>query len=180
MTAPPDIAFTAWLEPHLGSLYRAARRLTGSRQDAEDLFQDVCLRAYAERQALGTIDQPLRWLLKVQYRIFIDDTRRRRRSPLRPLQTALDADALPSCDAGPAELTEAVLTERRLLAAWPQLERGQRALLALHAEGYGLSELAAITDLTPDVLKARLYRARVRLGQLLRVPERHRALALEN
>jgi RNA polymerase sigma-70 factor (ECF subfamily) len=180
MTASSDTAFTAWLEPHLGPLYRAARRLTGSRPDAEDLFQDVCLRAYAERHALRTIEQPLRWLLKVQYRIFIDATRRRRRSPLRPTPMALDADALPSCDAGPEELTEAALAERRLLAAWPQLERGQRALLALHAEGYGLSELAAITDLTPDVLKARLYRARVRLGRLLETPERNRALALEN
>jgi RNA polymerase sigma factor (sigma-70 family) len=178
MTAPPDTAFTAWLEPHLVALYRAARRLTGGRPDAEDLFQDVCLRAYADRHALASIVQPQRCLLKVQYRIFIDDVRRRRRSPLQPTQTALDADALPSRDAGPEELTEAALAEQRLLTAWAGLERSQRALLALHAEGYGLSELAAITDLTPDVLKARLYRARVRLGRLLETPTRHRALAL--
>jgi RNA polymerase sigma-70 factor (ECF subfamily) len=180
MATPSDTAFTAWIEPHLVALYRAARRLSGSRPDAEDLFQDVCLRAYAERRALAAIDQPLRWLLKVQYRIFIDDVRRRRRSPLQPTLTALDADALPSRDAGPEELTEAALAEQRLLTAWAGLERSQRALLALHAEGYGLSELAAITDLKPDVLKARLYRARVRLGRLLETPTRRRALALES
>ncbi len=179
MTAPTDNEFTVWLEPHVGPLYRAAYRLTGNRADAEDLFQEVCVRAYAERAALPSVEQPLRWLLKVQYRVFVDGTRRRKRSPLRALSTALDADALPAHEAGPDELADAELAERRLLVAWNGLERSQRALLALHAEGYSLSELGTITDLTTDVLKARLYRARVRLGRLLAEPERARVLALE-
>ena len=48
-----------------------------------------------------------------------------------------------------------------------RLDTEQRALLALHVEGYTLAELESITDLSTDVLKARLYRARVRLGKLL-------------
>jgi DNA-directed RNA polymerase specialized sigma24 family protein len=73
---------------------------------------------------------------------------------------------------------EAELAERRLLAALTKLDREQRALLALHVEGYSLAELEAMTDLTADVLKARLYRARVRLGKLLAADGRAPALAL--
>ena len=52
-------------------------------------------------------------------------------------------------------------------------------LLALHVEGYSLAELQAMTDLSTDVLKARLYRARVRLGKSLAAAGRTPALALE-
>ena len=54
-----------------------------------------------------------------------------------------------------------------MLTAFAKLDNEQRALLALQVEGYSLGELQAITDLSTDVLKARLYRARVRLGKLL-------------
>jgi DNA-directed RNA polymerase specialized sigma24 family protein len=63
--------------------------------------------------------------------------------------------------------------------AWQHLEKDQRALLALHAEGYTLEELHEITDLTTDVLKARLYRARVRLGKLLAMEGATVAAAME-
>ena len=44
--------------------------------------------------------------------------------------------------------------------AWLKLDRGQRALLALKAEGYASSEIADISGLAVDALYARLYRAR--------------------
>jgi DNA-directed RNA polymerase specialized sigma24 family protein len=68
---------------------------------------------------------------------------------------------------GPDALAESALAEPRFERAWNALEKQQRALLALQAEGYTLAEIREITDLSSDVLKARLYRARVRLGRLL-------------
>ena len=56
--------------------------------------------------------------------------------------------------------------------------RVARGLLALHVEGYTLAELEAMTDLSADVLKARLYRARVRLGKLLAADGKTSTLAL--
>ena len=67
--------------------------------------------------------------------------------------------------------------ERRLVDA--KLDQEQRALLALQVEGYSLSELEAITELSANVLKARLYRARVRLGKLLAANGKTPLLALE-
>jgi len=163
-TAANEIA--KLLEPHVVALYRAAYRLTANRADAEDLVQEVCVRACAGAAEVARVAHVRAWLLKVQYRVFVDGLRRSKRSPLKATGEDFDA-ARCSNDPSPDELTEAALSERRLLEAWPQLDKEQRALLALHVEGYSLAEIAAITDLTTDVLKARLYRARVRLGKLL-------------
>lgn len=165
------------LAPHLASLFRSAYRLTGNRPDAEDVVQEVCVRAYTHLATLRTLEHPKSWLLKIAYRVFVDAARRRVRSPVRA--TAEDFDATrASDDAGPDERVEAELAERRLLAALAELDREQRALLALHVEGYSLAELQAMTELSADVLKARLYRARVRLGKLLAADAKTLNLAL--
>ena len=104
--------------------------------------------------------------MKIQYRLFVDGVRRRRRSPLRATADDLDATSR-ATDPSLEEIAEGSLAERRILEAWSRLDKEQRALLALHVEGYTLAELQSITDLSTDVLKARLYRARVRLGKLL-------------
>jgi RNA polymerase sigma factor (sigma-70 family) len=161
-----DNRFARLLAPHVEALYRAAYRLAGNRPDAEDLVQEVCLRACADADSLAHVDSVRGWLLKVQFRVFVDGARRRAKSPLRSGGENLHA-ATPSSDPSPDELLEGAIAERRILEACAQLEKEQRALLALHVEGYSLAEIAQITDLSTEVLKARLYRARVRLGKLL-------------
>lgn len=77
--------FAKLVEPHFDGLYRAAMRLTRNADDAEDLVQEACLRAYAQLSSLERAERPAAWLQRVQYRIFIDDVRHRRRSPFAAL-----------------------------------------------------------------------------------------------
>lgn len=178
MTTAANPELAALIAPNLAALFRSAYRLTGNRPDAEDLVQEVCVRAVAHVQTLRTLDQPKGWLLKIAYRVFVDGVRRRARSPVRA--TAEDFDATrASGDPTPEDAVELDLTARRLLAALGELEREQRALLVLHVEGYSLAELHDITRLSTDVLKARLYRARVRLGKLLAAEGTTPALVME-
>jgi len=175
-SAPPD--FRELVAPHLETLYRSAYRLTGNRWDAEDVVQEVCARACVNLGTIQSLEQPKGWLLKIAYRVFVDGVRRRARSPVRA--TAEDFDATrASDDPSPEDAVELDLTARRLLAALGELEREQRALLVLHVEGYSLAELHDITNLSTDVLKARLYRARVRLGKLLAAEGTTPALVME-
>jgi RNA polymerase sigma factor (sigma-70 family) len=175
-TAHPD--FRDLVAPHLAVLFRSAYRLTGNRADAEDVVQEVCVRAYAHLQTLRTLDQPKSWLLKIAYRVFVDGVRRRTRSPVRATAEDFDATRL-SEEPSPDEAVDGEIAERRVLAALAKLDTEQRALLALQVEGYSLLELHAITNLSTDVLKARLYRARVRLGKLLAESGKAPLLALE-
>jgi RNA polymerase sigma-70 factor (ECF subfamily) len=171
--------FARLIAPHLDALFRAAYRLAGNRPDAEDLVQEVCVRAYANLGALRALDQPKSWLLRIQYRVFVDGVRHRDKSPLRATGEDFDVTSA-SGEPGPDDIAEASLAEARILEAWSRLDKEQRALLALHVEGYSLAEMHSITDLSTDVLKARLYRARVRLGKLLALERRTPAFVLES
>ena len=72
--------FETLVRPHYDVLYRTAYRLTRSIPDAEDLVQEVCVRAYPRLEVLADLDNPRGWLLCVMRRLFIDQTRRYERS----------------------------------------------------------------------------------------------------
>lgn len=164
-----DQPFEALVRPHFAALYRAAYRLTRVREDAEDLLQEVCLRAQGRLDELAALEDVLGWLLRVQYRLFVDGLRRRRRSPLRLIADGGESlDDVASEEPGPEQHLAGERMHAQLSYAWHRLTRAQRALLALHAEGYGLGELARITGIKPTTLSVRLHRARSRLAKLLK------------
>jgi RNA polymerase sigma-70 factor (ECF subfamily) len=162
------IRFEAIVRPEFDALYRAAMRLTRSREDAEDLVQDVLLRAYPELDRLATLESPRGWLLRVQYRIFVDEFRRKARAPFAATSDAANADLSASEQPGLEELTGVAQKREQLARVWNSLDRQQRALLALHAEGYSLAELESFTGLSRNAIGVRLHRARARLAKLIK------------
>lgn len=167
-----DSKFEHLVRPHFGALYRAAYRLTRVPEDAEDLMQEVCLRACGELGRLAALEDVLGWLLRVQYRLFVDGLRRRRRSPV---WLAADGGELVeravSAAPGPDDELVGERMHEQLTKAWSRLNRAQRALLALHAEGYSLGELERITGIKRTTLSVRLHRGRARLAKLLKCDE---------
>ena len=77
--------FAALVQPHFDALYGAARRLALSPSDAEDLVQDVCLKAFESIDELENIEFRRAWLLKVLYHKFVDRQRKRARRSIRPI-----------------------------------------------------------------------------------------------
>jgi len=164
--------FEALVQPHFDVLYRAAYRMTRTVHDAEDLVQEVCVRAYPRLEELATIDTSRGWLLCVMQRLFIDQTRRYERLHVGPLDARLE-ETLVSDAPGIPDQADAALRKQRLDRAWQWLSKEQRALLALHdVGGYSLAEMMELTGLKEGTLKSRLHRARVKLGKLLRRVER--------
>ena len=133
--------FRELVAPHLAALYRSAYRLTGNRADAEDVVQEVCVRAYTHLATLRSLEQPKSWLLKIAYRVFVDGARRRVRSPVRATAEDFDATRHDRRARAPRRAPKASSPSAALLAALAALDREQRALLALHVEGYSLAEL---------------------------------------
>ena len=163
----PEQRFAALVTPHFDALYRIALRLTRQRPDAEDLVQDVCVRAFGRLAELEHAAEPRAWLVQVQYRLFVDGARRRKRAPFAPLPDD-DSFDQESGAPSPEQTTDAELEHVRLAACWKRLDADQRALLALHAEGYTLAELESACGLSKNALSARLHRARARLAKLMR------------
>jgi RNA polymerase sigma factor (sigma-70 family) len=157
--------FATLIRQHYQALYRAAYRLTRSAVDAEDLVQEVCVRAYARLAEVEGLEQPRGWLLRVLYRLFIDVRRRYERKHVRPIE---ETEEFASSDPGPAEEVDRALHRWRIEQAWRHLNPEQRLLLSLHdVEGYSLLEIQSLTGIKEGTIKSRLHRARVRLGRLL-------------
>jgi RNA polymerase sigma-70 factor (ECF subfamily) len=68
-------------------VYRVARRLVGSREEAEDLVQDTYARAFRAWQSYQPGTNLRAWLLRILTNLNIDRGRRRQRTPdLQPLE----------------------------------------------------------------------------------------------
>jgi RNA polymerase sigma-70 factor (ECF subfamily) len=178
MSDLPDQRFTTLVQPHFAALYRAALRLARRRHDAEDLVQEVCLRACLRLDELARVDNPRAWLMRALYHLFIDTTRRRRLRSRFATFFGTDEVAAASDEPGPERAADAVLMHERVGAVWDRLEPEQRALLSLHAEGHGLEELAVIFATNRNAVSARLHRARLRLAKFLGTDERKPILEL--
>jgi RNA polymerase sigma factor (sigma-70 family) len=162
---PDQVA--AFVAPHLEALFRVAWRLLRNTPDAQDLVQDTCVTACSRLAEIDATDSPRSWLLTVLHNRFIDGQRRRRRSPIVPVEESEEVVARLSAGFNPEELLQQSQDEQTLELAFLQLNDTHRTLLTLRAEGYELPEIEAITGIDRKVLSARLNRARVALAQHL-------------
>jgi RNA polymerase sigma factor (sigma-70 family) len=164
-------AFERLVRPHLDRLYRLAWRLTGAKAEAEDLFQELLVKAFGKLDDLVHIDEPGSWLCRVMYNLFIDERRRFARQRMHTVaEGSLPGDGLaglpgpddPAYDRARAERLQSLDTALR------QLSDEHRLVILLHdTEGYKLQEIQDLTGLPVGTVKSRLHRARARLREIL-------------
>lgn len=164
-------SFESLIKPHLDRLYRLSYRLTESKHEADDLFQDVLIKVFPRLDDLIDIDKPGPWLCRIMYNHFIDNRRRFARQRL----VTVGEDQLPgqSVETLPGDLDPVRDAERldnimRLDRALASLSDEHRLVVLLHdSEGLKLSEIQEITGTPVGTIKSRLHRARSRLRELL-------------
>ncbi|MFN2461407.1 MAG: RNA polymerase sigma factor [Candidatus Velthaea sp.] len=168
-------------------LYGFALRMTGNREDAEEIVQDAFVRAY---RALAKMDAQQRAELRLQpwlYTITLNVTRNRLRSK-RPTSVALDALADPEAllnetQEGPDQpeaivdrAADMVLVEQALLS----LPMHLRAAATLRfIEGRSHPEIAEILNQPIGTVKSHVHRA-VRILRRILGPEVGRIVAADD
>lgn len=159
------------MRPHFDRLWRLAFRLAGNRADAEDLFQELLVRAYGKLDDLVAIDEPGSWLSRIMYNLFIDERRRFGRQRLHIVEEGFLAGEGIEGLAGredPASDQERHEKLRQLDAALGQLSDEHRVVVLLHdTEGYKISEIQDVIGVPEGTVKSRLHRARARLREIL-------------
>lgn len=164
---PSAESFDRIVDDYQRRLYGFALRMTGNREDAEEIVQDAFVRAF---RALGKMSYEQRSELRLQpwlYTITLNVTRNRLRSK-RPTNVALDALADPdallreSHEGPPRPETivernaEVALVERALL----QLPMHLRAAATLRfIEGRSHPEIAEILNQPIGTVKSHVHRA---------------------
>jgi RNA polymerase sigma-70 factor (ECF subfamily) len=163
--------FERIVRPHLERLYRLAFRLTGQQAEAEDLFQELLIKAYGKLDDLVAIDEPGSWLSRVMYNLFVDERRRFARQRLHTVEEGLlPGDGLEGLAGNDDTLGSNVRLQmvQRLDLALAQLSEEHRIIVLLHdTEGYKLDEIHKLMGIPVGTVKSRLHRARARLRDIL-------------
>jgi RNA polymerase sigma-70 factor (ECF subfamily) len=149
-----ELLFPRLVRAHTGDVWTTALRLTGSREDAEDLVQDVFTSAWSTMQSWAPERfaelRPRAWLVTITLNAWRNDlrsaSRRPRTSPL------LDHDA-------PVQPIDHLDEAERLGALVSQLPESYRAPVVLrHVVGLSYAEIAAALDCPPGTVKAQVSR----------------------
>lgn len=169
--ADNKLVFERLVRPHFDRLFRLAWRLAGSKADAEDLFQELLIKAFGKLDELVNIDQPGPWLCRVMYNLYVDDRRRFARQRIHTVEEGhLPGDGLaglPGPD-DPVYNNQRIEQLQRLDKALAQLSDEHRLVVLLHdTEGYKLTEIQDLTGVPVGTVKSRLHRARARLRDIL-------------
>ncbi len=168
---PSSHLFDQLVRPHFDRLYRLAYRLTGNKPEAEDLFQELLIKAFGKLDELVDIEEPGSWLSRVMYNLFIDQHRRFARQRMHVVdegQLAGDGLAGLAGSDDPAAESERMERLKHLDAALQQLSEEHRIVVLLHdTEGYKLTEIQDLTGVPVGTVKSRLHRARGRLREIL-------------
>ena len=96
-------AFAALHQEHASGVFNLALRLLGNREDAQDVSQEVLLKAYEKLADPGELNQRA-WLYRVTVNACYDHLRARKRKPAVPWDPELELDLPPTIDR--AELSE--------------------------------------------------------------------------
>lgn len=165
-------AFRVLVERHSRSLFRLAWRMTGSRQDAEDVVQETFLRAYRQlarfdgRASFGT------WLHRIAANRALDLVRARKlREPHRPQAQGEELDplaTLPGGGPGPERLAMSSQVQRKLAEAMGQLSADERAAFVLrHFEGLPSEDIGRALGMKPVSARQAVFRAVQKLRRSL-------------
>lgn len=147
-------------------VYTMAYRLTGDRDEARDLAQDVFVRVYRnlDRYQPGTFEG---WLYRITKNLFLDRVRRRTRVRLEPLPDEEWKQPSES-DPGPLETIEAGVLRGDLETALDELPAGFRTAVVLcDVQGLSYEEISEALGWPIGTVRSRIHRGRKALRKAL-------------
>lgn len=159
-------AYAQLVRQHQNRIFRHLLNLTGSREEALELSQEVFLKAWQALPDWRPEAQFHTWLYRIASNLAYDLLRRRRIVSYEPIAEDYDA---PVDEAGPEARLQARQGMAALDAALARLPADQREIVLLReVEGLSYDELAAALGIDEGTVKSRLARGRAALAQAYR------------
>lgn len=153
--------------PHLNAAYNLARWLTGHEQDAQDVVQEACLRAFRAFDGFYGADGRA-WLLTiVRNTAYTSLTRNKITRAMTPFDEELHGEIDPETTGPVANLRLSEVAERLRTAMESLPPEFREALVLRHQEGLSYQMIAEIVGIPQGTVMSRLARARARLRKCL-------------
>ncbi len=162
---------------HLPRLYRMARGMTDQPGDAEDLVHDTCVKALSAGQDANLSNKPAfcAYLNRILVNTYRDSYRRRRSSPVRPLENHHSpgsdhnvVEMVISAGSSPVERINRDDSSMAINQALTNLPPEVRVVTVLFLiSGLSYKDIADITDCPIGTVMSRLARGRKQLRKEL-------------
>ena len=147
--------FAHLAEKYADTVFRVAFSYLKSREDADDVTQEVFIKLYSVDTEFESEEHIRNWLIRVT----INQCRKQFRSPWRRLENIDDYAATLSFEDD---------NDRDLFRAVMELEQKYRSVIFLYYYiGYSTAEIADILRIPVNTVSTRLSRARARLRTML-------------
>lgn len=153
---------------HGRQIYNFAYRLTGNRDDASDLVQEVLLRV---RRGLASYTPGSfeGWLWRITRNAFLDEVRKKKRRPTTPLPD--DDRAVAAATPSPDEVLASVRLSDDVQSALLKIPIEFRECVVLcDVVGLSYEEISNAIDAPVGTVRSRIHRGRKQLRGLLTWP----------
>lgn len=168
---PSDAQLAAIYREYSGQIHTYAYHLLGSPEDADDITQEVFIRAYARLTQLREQTSMRSWLYRIATNLCMDQLRRRSRvKRIFGLEMPLGAIVGPGMDDAPtrevaqpmatAEIDSVAERDHIALALKRMPDKYAICLLLHSQQGLSYREIADVVGITPGAAAVRLSRAR--------------------
>ena len=154
---PTEAEFTAVYEANKARVFSTAMRILNNRADAEDVTQEVFIKAYNKLEEFEGRSQVSTWLYRITVNRCLDVLRKRKRTKTEPLEEASGSVANPS---NLKQIIESFV---------PTLPTGYRTVFVLHdIQGLKHREIAHQLKITEGACKSQLHKARLMMRKKLK------------
>jgi RNA polymerase sigma-70 factor, ECF subfamily len=177
-----SVRFERDVTPLLPRLYQLALRMTRNHADAEDLVQDTMVNAFGGFCKFRGDSNSGPWLYRIMTNTYINGYRLRQRRPAQypieqfsDMQLAADAQRFPAGQRSAEDQALEMLADDDIKSAMRALpEQFRTTVYYADIEGYGLREIADLTDAPVGTVMSRLHRGRRQLRRRLENVARER------
>jgi RNA polymerase sigma-70 factor (ECF subfamily) len=158
-------AFERLYREQVGRIYSLCMRMVGDRSRAEELTQDVFVRAWEKLTLFRGESAFSTWLHRLAVNVVLNDRQTERRQRDRRDEGLEDMDEIAHGDVRPSENPGLSMDLEQAIAGLP---KGARRVFVLHdVQGYTHEEIAETLGVTAGGCKAPLHRARMLLREAL-------------
>jgi RNA polymerase sigma-70 factor (ECF subfamily) len=159
-------AFSELYELYFDKIYRYISLKIGNHIEAEDMTQQVFIKALHSISSYKWRGLPFSaWLFRIAHNLVVDHFRKQTRQPV----SALD-DTVMAADDNPEKLVELKLDIEKLAVAVKKLTPAQQEVIALRFSGeFPIAQVAEIMGKSEGAVKALQHSAVVSLRKILNV-----------
>lgn len=144
--------------PTKNKLFRFAFGLLGSREDAQDVVQEVLIKVWHGREKIDMIENMEAWCMRITKNVSLDRLRSKQQKITDSMGAGFDVLSHHLSPLERTEIGESIQQITELMMALPDKQRHVMHLRDI--EGYSYNEIGEILDMDMSQVKVNLFRAR--------------------